>query len=60
MKQSRVRSRGTRSCHSMESILFVQNNDFTGDGKEFAKVSRDLTQAKSHLCRQFVGIWQAL
>ena len=26
-------SRGTRSCHSMDSILSVQNKNFSGDGK---------------------------
>ena len=50
----------TRSCHSMETILSAQNKDFSGDGKEFKKVSRAVTQAKSYLYRQFIGIWQIL
>ena len=37
-KQSPVRCRCSRSCYSMDSILSVQNKDFTGDGKEFTKV----------------------
>ena len=37
-KQSPIRSRGTRSCHSMGSIRSVQNKDFSGNTKEFAKV----------------------
>ena len=37
MEQSPVSCRGTRSCHSMDSILSVQNKNFSGDGKEFTK-----------------------
>ena len=35
----------------MDSILSVQLKDFSGDGKEFTKVSQAL-------CRQFLGIWR--
>ena len=59
-KQSPIRSRGTRSSHSMDSILSVQNKNFSGDGKEFTKVSRADGKAKSHSHWQFVGIWQIL
>ena len=40
----------------MDSILSVQNKDSTGDGKEFAKVSRAVRKAESHLYRQFIGV----
>ena len=39
-EQSSTRSRGTRSRHSMDSFLFVQTKNFSGDGQEFTKVSR--------------------
>ena len=38
----------------MDSILSVQNEDFSGDGKEFTTVPRAVTQAKSYLCRQLI------
>ena len=59
-KQSLIRSRGTRFSHSMDSILSVQNKNFSGDGQEFTKVSRSIGKADSHLYRQFIGIWQNL
>ena len=31
----------------MDLILSVQNKDFTGDGKEFKKVSRAVAQTES-------------
>ena len=37
-----------------------KNKDFSGDGKEFTKVLGAVTQAKSHLHWQFLGIWQIL
>ena len=49
-------SRGTRLGHSMDSILSVQNKNFSGDGKEFTKVSRTAGKAESHLHCQFIGI----
>ena len=40
-KQSPIRSRGTRSCLSLDSILSVQNKNFSQkNGKECTKVSR--------------------
>ena len=39
-EQSPIRSHGTRSCHSMDPILSVQNKNSSGDGKGFTKVSR--------------------
>ena len=61
-EQSPTRSRGTRFCHSMDSILSVQNQNqnLSGDGKEFTKVSRAVGKAESHQYRQFCGIWQIL
>ena len=44
----------------MDSILSVQNKVFTGDGEEFTKVPRAVTQAKSFLYRQCSGVWQSL
>ena len=35
--------------HSMDSILSVRNKNFTGDGKEFTKVSLAVGKAESHL-----------
>ena len=32
----------------MDSVLSVQNENFSGDGKEFTKVSRAIGKAKSH------------
>ena len=40
-KQSPIRSRGTRSCHS------AQNENFTGDWKEFEKVLRTVEEARN-------------
>ena len=34
--------------------------DFTGDGEEFTKVPRAVTQGKTNSHRQFTGIWQIL
>ena len=45
-EQSQVRCRGTRSCHSMDSVVFVQNKIFSGDGQELTKVSRAVSEAK--------------
>ena len=59
-KQSPVRFRCSRSCHSMDSILSVQNKNFTGDGKELKKVSRAVTKAESSLYGQFIGTRQIL
>ena len=35
-----MRSRGTRFGHSVSTILSLQNENFTGDGEDFTKVSR--------------------
>ena len=42
----------------MDSILSVPKKDITGDDQEFTNVSRAVSQAKSYLYRQFIGIWQ--
>ena len=39
-KQSPTRTRGKRSCHSVDSILSVQNQDFSRDGKAESFSSR--------------------
>ena len=39
--------------HSMESILPVQDKNFSGDGKAFTRVSRAVGKVESHLYRQF-------
>ena len=59
-KQLPIRSRGTSFCHSMDSILSVQNNNFPGDGKEFTKVSRAVRIAESHSHWQLIEIWHLL
>ena len=43
----------------MDSILSVQNKNVSGDGKLFTKVSRAVTEARSHFYWQFLGIWQS-
>ena len=55
-KQSPIRSRGTRSRHSVGSIVSVQNKVDTGDGEEFQKVSQAAGKVESHSHRQFIGI----
>ena len=42
--------------HSMDSVLPVQNKNFSGDGNKFTKVSRAVWKAKSHWNWQCVGI----
>ena len=59
-KQSPIRSRGIRFGKSMDSILSMKNEDFSGDGKGCTKVPRTVGQAESHLQRQFIGVWQIL
>ena len=49
-----------RSCHSMDSILSVQNKDFTGDGEEFTKVPRAVAKNKSYFFGQFIGVSKIL
>ena len=44
----------------MDSILSVENEDFTGDGKEFTKIPRAATKAQSYLYGQFIGVWKIL
>ena len=48
-RQSPVRCRGSRSCHSMDWILSVQNKDFPWDGKKFVKILGAVTQTTSHV-----------
>ena len=50
-EQSLVRCRGSRSCHSMDSILSVQNKDFTGDGKEFTKIPQTVAKKQQLFMR---------
>ena len=54
-KQTPIRSRGTRYSHSMDTIIPVQNTNFSGDEKEFTKVLGFDDEIKSHLHRQFFG-----
>ena len=55
-----TRSRDTRCKHSIDTILSVQNKDFTRDGKEFTEVYQVVRKPESHLYRQLFGIWQIL
>ena len=60
-EQSPVRRRGSRSCHSMDSILSVQNKDFIGDVKECTKILRTVAKKNnSYLCGPFIGTWKIL
>ena len=49
MRQSPICSRSTRFGYSTVAIISVQNQIFSGDEKEFTKVSRADGQAGSHL-----------
>ena len=40
--QSSILDRGTRFSYSMDSVFSVQNNNFSGDGKEFTDILQDL------------------
>ena len=44
----------------MDSVVPVQNENFSGDGEEFTEISRAVREAESYLHRKFVGIWQIL
>ena len=44
----------------MDSVLAVQNNNFSGNSKEVAKVLGAEQDAESHSHGQFIGIWQIL
>ena len=55
-----MRSRGARFNHSMDSVVPVQNENSSGDGKEFTNVSRAVGKAKSHLHKQLLGLRQIL
>ena len=59
-KQSPIRCRGTRFGNSMDSIISVQNQNFTRNRKEFAKVLGADAETKSHLNWQFLRKWQSL
>ena len=59
-KQSPIRDRGTRFSYSVDTILSVQNQNVSGNGKEFTKVLESSEKPKVILYRQFLGIWQIL
>ena len=59
-KQSQIRNGGTRFSHSMDTILSVQNKNFSGNTKELAKVHGAVGAATSHLRRHFFGNWRIL
>ena len=59
-EQSPVRCRCSRSCHSTDLIPSVKNKDFKRDGKEFTKVPRPVTKAKSYSYGQFIEVWKIL
>ena len=44
----------------MDTNLTVYNQNFTGDGEEFTKVSRAVAEANSYFYWQFIRIWQVL
>ena len=45
-EQSQICCRGTRSCHSMDSVIPVQNQNFSGNRKDLTKVSRTVTKSE--------------
>ena len=50
-KQSSIRCRGARSCHTICAILSVQNQIFSGDGKEFTGSSSSRHRSQKLLIR---------
>ena len=54
-----MRGRCSRSFHSMDSVVSVQDKDFTGDGEEFTTVPRVVGKTESYSYRQFIGIWKS-
>jgi len=58
--QSSIRCRGTRFGNSMDSILSVQNQNFSRNRRELTKVLGADVETTSHLHWQFLGIRQSL
>ena len=44
----------------MDSVLSVQNEVFTWDGKKFVKIHGTVAQTESCVCRQLDGIWESM
>ena len=59
-EQSSIRCRGAGFRHPKDSILSVHNKNFSGDGKEFTKVSRTITEAKGCFFWQYISVWHIL
>ena len=59
-KQSSICCRGAGLGYPMDPVVSVQNKNFSGNGKELAKVLGADEETKSHLHRQFPRIWQIL
>ena len=57
-EQSQIRCRGPRSCHSVDSVLSVQNKIFTRDGKKLIKILGTVASIESCTNRQLDGIWK--
>ena len=59
-RQSLVRCRDTRSCHSMDSIKSVQHKDFARVGEEVIKIFGAVASTESWKNWHLDGIWQIL
>ena len=59
-KQSSIRCRGAGLGHPMDTVLSVQNQDFSRNRKELAQFDGADEEAKSHLHWQLCWIWQIL
>ena len=59
-KQSSICSRGARLGYPMDPVVSVQNENFSGNTKELAKVLGTREESSSHLHWQFLGIRQSL
>ena len=59
-KQSPMCSRGQRLGYSMDSVIFVQDKNFSGNWKELAKVLGADSETRNYLHWQFLGVWQDL
>ena len=55
-----IRCRETRSCHWMDSVLSVWNQNFARDEKVLTEISRAIRKTKGHLHWQFFGICKIL
>ena len=59
-KQTQIRCRGTRFSHSMDTVLSVKNENFSGNGKEFTKVNRAVDKLRVYTDNSLEIIMESL